>query len=75
MTPREKSWDDIKQARRILIEDSDKLVLPDVWDRFSSKEKAAIKEYRQALRDITVSCAKPCDVVFPEKPVLGESNV
>ena len=59
-------WLDIRQERNQLLADTD-------WVITMHKEKgtnipAAMKTYRQALRDITDTYASPDDVVWPEKP-------
>ena len=59
-------WLDIRQERNQLLAETD-------WVITMHKEKgtnipAAMKTYRQALRDITDTYASPDDVVWPEKP-------
>jgi hypothetical protein len=59
-------WLDIRQERNKLLAETD-------WEIVMHKEKgtnipAALKTYRQALRDITDTYTSPDDVVWPEKP-------
>lgn len=56
----------IRQERAILLQATDFTQLEDA--PISAVQKQAYKEYRQALRDITLQEGFPESVVFPEKP-------
>lgn len=53
----------IRIQRNNLLSQTDYLVMPDY--PLSEDKLIAIKEYRQALRDITEQEGFPCEVVFP----------
>ena len=52
----------------MLISATDYLVLSDY--PIAEEKKQAIKEYRQALRDITKQAGWPRNIVWPEKPAI-----
>ena len=56
-------WQRIREKRNQLIADTDWAVLPD-----SPHDTQAVRDYRQALRDIT-QYATPDDVVWPDNPL------
>ena len=56
-------WDEIRQQRDQKLSDTDWAVLPD-----SPHDTQAVRDYRQALRDIT-EAKSPDDVVWPENPL------
>lgn len=60
------TWDDVRAIRDYLLADSDWVGLVDC-PLFES-EKQDWYNYRQALRDITVSYPTPQEVKWPEKP-------
>ena len=55
-------WRIIREKRTSLLAETDWMANSDVM------MSDAWKEYRQSLRDITVSDADPDNVVFPDKP-------
>lgn len=57
-----------RSQRDALLSESDKLMLADIWETFSLEKQQAIKNYRQALRDLPQQEGFPFNVVFPEKP-------
>lgn len=57
-----------RSKRKLLISVTDYLVLPDY--PIAEEKKNAIKEYRQALRDITKQAGWPRNIVWPEKPSI-----
>ena len=59
----EAQWQRIREKRNQLIADTDWAVLPD-----SPHDTQAVRDYRQALRDIT-EYATPDDVVWPDNPL------
>jgi hypothetical protein len=56
----------IRFTRDKLLLDSDKLVLPDLWNSYTEAKKTAVSEYRQALRDLPLQEGFPLEVVWPE---------
>ena len=56
----------VRTKRDALIEETDYLLMPDY--PISEEELAAVKTYRQALRDVPQQDGFPNDVVWPEKP-------
>lgn len=46
---------DIRKKRDILLQQSDKAVMPDRWEAYSLSKKTGISEYRESLRNITDS--------------------
>lgn len=58
---------DIRKKRQILLDASDKFVMPDRWEGYSSSEKTNIANYRQALRDMTET-PEPFNPVWPVIP-------
>lgn len=54
--------------RQRLISATDYLVLPDY--PLAEEKKQAVREYRQALRDITAQPGWPRNIVWPEKPSI-----
>ena len=56
-------WQRIREKRNQLIANTDWAVLPD-----SPHDTQAVRDYRQALRDIT-EYATPDDVVWPDNPL------
>lgn len=61
----EKAWSAVRHQRDILIAATDWMVLPDA--PFTESEIVEIKEYRQALRDITEQ-SDPGNILWPERP-------
>lgn len=69
--PTDKELDDdaisiARSKRQMLISATDYLVLPDY--PLAEEKKQAVREYRQALRDITKQPGWPRSIVWPEKP-------
>lgn len=56
----------VRTKRDALIEETDYLLMPDY--PISEEELAAVKTYRQALRDVPQQDGFPTTVVWPEKP-------
>ncbi len=59
------TWDDIRAYRNSLLTQSDWAIIADATPR---PNKEAWLNYRQALRDITVTYSSPEAVVWPTKP-------
>lgn len=57
-----------RSRRQMLISATDYLVLSDY--PIAEEKKQAIKEYRQALRDITKQSGWPRNIIWPEKPAI-----
>ena len=58
----------VREERDQLLEDSDKKVFVDVWEKLSPVEKEQISNYRQALRDIPDQEGFPISVDWPLEP-------
>lgn len=58
------TWEEIKAQRNVHLKDSDWTDLPNT----PLSNKQAWQNYRQALRDIPQTFARPEDVIWPEKP-------
>lgn len=66
----ELTWDDVRGARRVLLEATDWVETnPGRVARTDSEAVAAIVAYRVALLDIPQTFATPADVVWPQPPV------
>ncbi len=59
---------EVREQRNKLLSDTDKYMTMDY--PISENKKSKIKEYRQALRDITIQKEFPKNVIWPEKPEL-----
>jgi hypothetical protein len=60
------AWQIIRERRNILLQESDKLVVADRWEKLTESKKTAISNYRQLLRDIPSQYSNPSLVTFPE---------
>jgi len=58
----------VRSKRDALISATDYLLMPDY--PISEEALAAVKNYRQALRDITAQETFPAAVIWPEKPEI-----
>jgi hypothetical protein len=63
----EEEWQNIRNERNHLLAETDKLVLFDVYEKFSQEQQQQIKNYRQQLRDIPQTFEEPNLVVWPHK--------
>ena len=59
----------IREKRDALLNESDYMVLPDVYASFTNEQQSQVLAYRQKLRDITTNTIN-FDPVWPEKPKL-----
>jgi hypothetical protein len=59
-------WNDVRGERNVLLKDSDFTMLEDFPQR--GTKLIALKNYRQALRDITLQ-TDPFNITFPSKPI------
>ncbi len=64
----ESAWAGIRYERDVLLAESDKYVLFDIYEKFSSEKQQQIKIYRQQLRDIPQTYLSPEQLVWPTKP-------
>lgn len=62
----------VRAKRDELLAESDNEMLVDRIEHDSDEYIAAIKTYRQALRDIPSQKGFPWDIIFPEKPKKKE---
>lgn len=58
----------VRRQRDVLLAESDKLVLQDLWVKYSAATKTAVSTYRQELRDLPLQSGFPTDVIFPTVP-------
>lgn len=58
-------WQDVRELRNKLLNESDKLVLIDRWEELTAEDQQKIKAYRSALRDLPLQNSDPNDVIFP----------
>lgn len=58
-------WRRVRERRNMLLNESDKLVTIDRWEKLSYEEKDKISEYRQALRDLPLQDSDPNNINFP----------
>jgi hypothetical protein len=56
----------LRYERNKLLSESDKLVLPDLWESYTEEKRTAVTVYRQALRDVPLQEGFPEDVIWPE---------
>ena len=62
----------IDNTARKLLDASSDLVAPDFYEGLSENKKAAVKQYRDALRNISKQEKYPEYVEFPDKPKVEE---
>lgn len=67
--------EEIKHRRDVYLQLSDLYVLPDKWEYLNADEKAAWRDYRQALRDIPQQPEFPDTLVWPQPPKGINFNV
>jgi len=60
----------IDNMSRELLKQSSSLVEPDVYETYTADQKAAVKQYRDALRDVSKQAKYPEHVDFPDKPIF-----
>jgi hypothetical protein len=65
-TANQLSWEQVKQTRNMLLQQSDWTQLSDC--PLSKAQKDKWNKYRKELRDITSNYKRPEDVTFPETP-------
>ena len=59
------AWQRVREQRNNLLNESDKLITIDRWEKLSCEEKDRISEYRQALRDLPLRDSDPNNIIFP----------
>jgi len=64
----EAGWAEVRAQRNILLAQTDYMDNVSWRARKTKKELVVCDSYRNKLRDITESCEKPKDVIFPEVP-------
>lgn len=60
----------IDNMAREMLKQSNELIGPDLYEDLSKDKKAAVKKYREALRDINKQETYPEYVEFPDKPII-----
>lgn len=58
-------WQQVRELRNTLLNESDKLVTIDRWENLTAEEQQAIKTYRQSLRDLPLRDSDPNNIIFP----------
>mgnify|MGYP003111410267 FL=1 len=63
-------WNKMRRVRNALLRDSDKYVLPDLWEQYTEEEKEEVVRYRQELRDWPETIDTPLSLgsKLPDKP-------
>lgn len=61
-------WIGVRAERDSLLAQSDLLLLPDIYAKYTEEEKQALLTYRQILRDIPQNFIDPKEVIWPVKP-------
>jgi hypothetical protein len=54
--------------RKSLLDSSDFIMIPDVYNKLTEEQKSEWVTYRQALRDITEQAGYPWAIQWPTKP-------
>lgn len=62
------TWAGLRFERDKKLQETDVLVLPDRWMRYTSEKQQAISDYRQALRDLPETVDDPFNFTWPEPP-------
>lgn len=60
----------LRYERNQKLQETDVLVLPDRWIRYTPEKQQAIADYRQALRDLPDTIDDPFNFVWPTPPEL-----
>ena len=58
-------WQEIRQKRNQLLDESDKLIVIDRWENLSLPERQKLATYRQLLRDLPSQNSNPTLIEFP----------
>lgn len=63
-------WNKMRRVRNALLRDSDKYVLPDLWETYTDAQKGEIRRYRMELRDWPETIDTPLSLgsKLPAKP-------
>ena len=67
-TTRKRHLGTLRQERDLLLQESDRVVLPDRWEAMDTPAKDAWTAYRQALRDLPATAADPANPDWPVPP-------
>jgi hypothetical protein len=62
------TWAGLRFERDQKLQETDVLVLPDRWMRYTPEKQQAISDYRQALRDLPDTVEDPFNFTWPEPP-------
>jgi hypothetical protein len=54
--------------RKALLDSSDYIMVPDVYNQLTEEKKTEWATYRQALRDLTTQEGFPWEITWPTKP-------
>jgi hypothetical protein len=58
-------WNEVRDKRNNLLQESDKYVLADRWEAASVETRANLTNYRKALRDIPQDNSDPFNIDWP----------
>jgi hypothetical protein len=61
----EQKWEEVRNKRNQLLNESDFLLLLDRWNTFSTEKQNEILSYRQTLRDLPQNFQNPDEIVWP----------
>jgi len=63
-------WTKMRRVRNALLRDSDKYVLPDLWESYTDAQKDEVRRYRTELRDWPDTIDNPMSLgsKIPAKP-------
>ena len=65
----------LRKQRNKLLDESDKKVLADIWENYSTQEKTEWADYRQQLRDIPQTEGYPYNIQWPVEPSVFTVNL
>jgi hypothetical protein len=60
-------WIEVRKQRGLLLSESDKYVLLDLWENYSEQMKNDVKNYRKKLRDVPQDNNDPFNIIWPTK--------
>lgn len=58
----------LRSRRNRLLSESDIFVLPDRWEKYTTAQKKAWSDYREALRNLPETTIDPKNPAWPTKP-------
>jgi len=69
-TDMDEMWNKMRKVRNALLLQSDKYVLPDLWESYTDAQKGEVRRYRMELRDWPDTIDTPLSLgsKLPAKP-------